>query len=135
MMVEKGFFPEQIRTDRSSYEYLREEFQDDLAALLDALGVGDGDGGSALGGAPGSIWTPTFLRASQGLLLDHWPEPENPANWAASPFQPPREPPLPEDVPVGDEPASGTWLGGEPDTTTTVTYRSSAPPPTDPETP
>jgi hypothetical protein len=70
---------------------------------------GDGSG-SALGGAPSSMWTPTFLYASQYLdPLDHWPEPENPANWR-QPLQPPREPPLPEDLPVGDEPASGRVL-------------------------
>jgi hypothetical protein len=78
---------------------------------MDALGAGAGDGsGSALGGAPSSMWTPTFLYASQYLdPLDHWPEPENPANWR-QPLQPPREPPLPEDLPVGDEPASGRVL-------------------------
>jgi len=37
---------------------------------------------------------------------DHWPEPENPANWR-QPFQPPHEPPQPEDLPVGEQPASG----------------------------
>jgi hypothetical protein len=111
MQIEKSYFPEQVRSDRSAYDQLREEYQDDLAALMDALGAGAGDGsGSALGGAPSSMWTPTFLYASQYLdPLDHWPEPENPANWR-QPLQPPREPPLPEDLPVGDEPASGRVL-------------------------
>jgi hypothetical protein len=109
MQIEKSYFPEQVRSDRSPYDQLREEYQDDLAALMDALGAGDGSGGSALGGAQ-SVWTPTFLFASQLVdPLDHWPEPENPANWRAAPDQPPREPPLPEDLPVGDEPASGSW--------------------------
>jgi hypothetical protein len=113
MQIEKSYFPEQVRSDRSAYDQLREEYQDDLAALMDALGAGATDGGaSALGSAPASMWTPTFLFASQGVdPLDHWPEPENPANWR-QPFQPPREPPLPEDVPVGDEPASGKRVLG-----------------------
>jgi hypothetical protein len=109
MQIEKSYFPEQVRSDRSPYDQLREEYQDDLAALMDALGAGDGDGASALGGMPRSIWSPTFLFASQLNPLDHWPEPENPANWRAAPDQPPREPPLPEDLPVGDQPASGRW--------------------------
>jgi hypothetical protein len=111
MQIEKSYFPEQVRSDRSAYDQLREEYQDDLAALMDALGAGGADGGgSALGSAPSSMWTPTFLYASQYLdPLDHWPEPENPANWR-QPLQPPREPPLPEDLPVGDEPASGRVL-------------------------
>jgi hypothetical protein len=112
MQIEKSYFPEQVRSDRSAYDQLREEYQDDLAALMDALCAGEGDGGSALGG-PLSTWTPTFLYASQYAgpyvdPLDHWPEAENPANWQ-DPLQPPREPPLPEDLPVGDQPASGRW--------------------------
>jgi hypothetical protein len=110
MQIEKSYFPEQVRSDRSAYDQLREEYQDDLAALIDAIG-GDGDGGgSARRPGAHSEWTPTFLYASQYLdPLDHWPEPENPANWR-QPLQPPREPPEPGDLPVGDEPASGTWL-------------------------
>ena len=37
---------------------------------------------------------------------DHWPEPENAANWHLL-LQPPREPPEPGDLPVGELPASG----------------------------
>jgi hypothetical protein len=108
LRIEKSYFPEQVRSDRSAYEELRQEYLDDLEALMDAFS-GSSDGGPA--GAEGHrAWserTPTFLRVyGQWPWEDHWPEPENPANWQ-DPFQPPREPPLPEDLPVGDEPASG----------------------------
>lgn len=110
LRIEKSYFPEQVRSDRSAYEQLRQEYVDDLQALLDAIAAsGSEDGGAgAAGHRAHSEWTPTFLRIyGEGYPYDdHWPEPENPANWA-SPFQPPREPPLPEDLPVGDAPASG----------------------------
>jgi hypothetical protein len=109
MQIEKSYFPEQVRSDRSAYDQLREEYQDDLAALMDALGAGGEDGGSARGSRAHSELTPTFLSVVSGYWDDYWPEPENPANWA-QPLQPPREPPLPEDLPVGDEPASGSEL-------------------------
>jgi hypothetical protein len=118
MRIEKSYFPEQVRSDRSAYEQLRQEYIDDLQALTDAL-AGATDPDDPGYGSPGhrahSEWTPTFLYASQyGLpVWDWWPEPENPANWRASPFQPPREPPQPEDLPVGVEPASGLWEAGD----------------------
>ena len=131
MQIEKSYFPEQVRSDRSPYDQLREEYQDDLAALMDALGAGDGDGGgSARDKAASSEWTPTFLFASQALG-EHWPEPENPANWRASPFQPPREPPLPEDLPVGDAPASGVEVPPRREVGS-ISY-GGYPPPTDPD--
>ena len=43
MRVEKSYFPEQVRSDRSAYEQLRQEYLDDLQALLDAI-----EDGSAL---------------------------------------------------------------------------------------
>lgn len=117
MRIEKSYFPEQVRSERSPYEELRQEYVDDLQALTDAMaGAGDDGGWGTLGHRAHSEATPTFLSVYGGGWLpgppypswyDYWPEPENPANWRASPFQPPREPPLPEDVPVGDEPASG----------------------------
>ena len=108
LQIEKSYFPEQVRSDRSAYDQLREEYLDDLAALTEALeGAGGEDGAGTSGHRAHSEWTPTFLVASQYPWDDHWPEPENPENWRASPFQPPREPPLPEDLPVGDRPASG----------------------------
>lgn len=110
LRIEKSYFPEQVRSDRSAYEQLRQEYIDDLQALTDALASGadpDDPGWGAPGHRAHSEWTPTFLFASQyGMPWDHWPEPENPANWR-DPFQPPREPPMPEDLPVGDQPASG----------------------------
>jgi hypothetical protein len=126
LQIEKSYFPEQVRSDRSAYDQLREEYLDDLAALIDALASAGGEDGSGTAGSRAhSEWTPTFLAVygntpidpaiwgldpelwARGYYADHWPEPENPANWRASPTQPPREPPLPEDLPVGDEPASG----------------------------
>lgn len=121
LRIEKSYFPEQVRSDRSPYEELRQEYVDDLQALMDALASAGDEGGFGVAGHRAhSEWTPTFLRifgegyydgAPYPVPYDHWPEPENPANWA-SPFQPPREPPLPEDLPVGEQPASGTeWPG------------------------
>lgn len=108
LQIEKSYFPEQVRSDRSAYDQLREEYLDDLQALMEALASAGGDdpAGSA-GHRAHSEWTPTFLYVyGDSLFADHWPEAENPANWR-DPHQPPREPPLPEDLPVGDEPASG----------------------------
>lgn len=107
LQIEKSYFPEQVRSDRSAYDQLREEYTDDLAALIEALeGAGDDSGIGTAGSRAHSEWTPTFL-AVLGTGVETWPEPENPANWR-DPLQPPREPPLPEDLPVGDQPASGT---------------------------
>jgi hypothetical protein len=105
LRVEKSYFPEQIRTDRSPYDELRQEYLDDLEALSAAVAGSGEDAGYGNTGA-GSEWTPTFLKVYGDVTLDRWPEPENPENWR-QPLQPPREPPLPEDLPVGDRPASG----------------------------
>lgn len=116
MRIEKSYFPEQVRSERSPYEELRQEYVDDLQALVDAMEGATDDPWGTPGRRAWSEPTPTFLRvygSGWGWWdspfppgFDHWPEPENPANWQ-NPFQPPREPPLPEDLPVGDEPASG----------------------------
>ena len=107
LRIEKSYFPEQIASARSAYEQLYQEYTDDLQALLDALAdAGDGGYGTA-GHRAHSEWTPTFLRVAGGFGC--WPEPENPANWRY-PLQPPRCPPLPGDLPVGDQPASGHIL-------------------------
>jgi hypothetical protein len=37
LRIEKSYFPEQVRTDRSAYTQLREEYLDDLAAFLEAM--------------------------------------------------------------------------------------------------
>jgi hypothetical protein len=130
LQIEKSYFPEQVRSDRSAYDQLREEYLDDLEALNTALEGAGGEGGGTSGHRAHSEWTPTFLVATQGYG-EHWPEPENPANWAASPFQPPREPPLPEDLPVGDSPASGVEFPPR-RSTGTIAY-GGYPPPTDDE--
>jgi hypothetical protein len=111
LRIEKSYFPEQVRSDRSAYEQLKEEYTDDLTALLDALSGSSEDAAGAEGHRAHSEWTPSFLRVfGSWWPEDHWPEPENPENWR-NPFQPPREPPEPGDLPVGDLPASGQWLG------------------------
>lgn len=42
LRVEKSYFPEQVRTDRSAYAQLREEYLDDLAAFTEAIREGAG---------------------------------------------------------------------------------------------
>jgi hypothetical protein len=110
MLIEKSYFPEQVASDRSAYSSYQAEYADCLDALT---GEGDGDGGGALpsGGGEHATWglpSATVLYA-YGYCDEHWPEPENPANWR-DPHQPPRQPPAPTDLPVGDEPASGRRL-------------------------
>jgi hypothetical protein len=115
LRIEKSYFPEQVRSDRSAYDQLLQEYTDDLQALLDGLADYGTDGGAGSAGHRAhSEWTPSFLSVYgygyplyPGWQPDYWPEPENPANWRASPFQPPREPPLPVDLPVGDRPTKG----------------------------
>jgi hypothetical protein len=106
--IEKSYFPEQVRSGRSPYDELAAELTRAEAAL-DAAVRGDsaaGDDQSTHRYA--SMATPSFLSVyGDTWPADHWPEPENPANWRASPYQPPREPPRAEDLPVGDAPASG----------------------------
>jgi hypothetical protein len=110
-LVEKSYYPEQVNSERSAYTAYKEEYADTLDALVGGGDSGDGDG--ALPGAHGghaTVWTPSAtVVLAGGWSDDYWPEPENPANWV-DPHQPPREPPLPGDLPVGDAPASGRWL-------------------------
>jgi hypothetical protein len=118
LQIEKSYFPEQVRSDRSAYDQLRQEYLDDLAALEQALseqGVDPGPTGDSK--VMQSVWTPTYLRIEGepgwwgpwGSIGSDgpWPEPENPENWA-QPLQPPRQPPQPEDLPVGELPARHT---------------------------
>jgi hypothetical protein len=106
--IEKSYYPEQVRSGRSHYDELAAELVK-AEALFDR-GVAGESGAGPDGVTPSgysSEWTPSFLRVfGSSWPVDHWPEPENPANWR-KPFQPPREPPAPGDLPVGDEPASG----------------------------
>jgi hypothetical protein len=120
LQIEKSYFPEQVRSDRSAYTQLRDEYNEDLAALLNAIAEIPGYG--APGKRAGSEFTPTWLHeyAYANLLgwtpammtwvevygdvgTDYWPEPENPMNWQAA-HQPPRQG-VPDDLPVGQEPA------------------------------
>ena len=106
-LVEKSYFPEQVQSNRSAYPEYKTEY-DNLLGRLVGGGDSGGDGGvmPGAGGGYGTLRTPSaYVVDAYGWWWDHWPEPENPANWA-QPFQPPREPPEPEDLPVGDEPAS-----------------------------
>lgn len=106
LQIEKSYYPEQVRSDRSAYDQLREEYLDDLNALLEALsGAGDEAGIGAEGHRAHSEWTPTFLRVYGDDGAYVWPEPENPANWRIW-NQPPRVG-VAEDLPVGGQPASG----------------------------
>lgn len=59
LRVEKSYFPEQVRSDRSAYDQLREEYLDDLAALTEAIMAG-GDVAVAsreIGMLPVGSWT------------------------------------------------------------------------------
>ena len=126
LQIEKSYYPEQVRSDRSAYEHLRQEYLDDLQALVDSLAASSAGGAGSPGHRAASEWTPTFMRvygtaygAGSTIVTpfgsyaipgphggDYWPEAENPKNWQ-DPHQPPREPPLPEDVPVGELPTKG----------------------------
>lgn len=44
LRVEKSYFPEQVRSDRSAYDQLRQEYLDDLQAVLDTIDEGGGSG-------------------------------------------------------------------------------------------
>jgi hypothetical protein len=128
MLVELSYFPEQVRSDRSAYSEYKDLYDKQLALLqecvnaggagADAGGVGTGfhnvpvipvTTAQAYAAVPADMLAWSLLGPWGDLPGDHWPEPENPANWR-DPFQPPREPPLPEDLPVGDDPASGAVL-------------------------
>jgi hypothetical protein len=43
LRVEKSYFPEQVRNDRSAYAQLREEYVDDLQAFMEAMSASGGD--------------------------------------------------------------------------------------------
>lgn len=109
-LVEKSYYPEQVNSERSAYAHYKQEYDDVRGVLVG--GADDETGGGVLPGAAGgygTFWTPSATVMLYGAYAESWPEPENPANWR-DPAQPPREPPLPEDLPVGDQPTSGQRL-------------------------
>jgi hypothetical protein len=60
LRVEKSYFPEQVRSDRSAYAQLREEYLDDLQAFTDAMTGGGGEGALTsydFGEVPVGSWT------------------------------------------------------------------------------
>lgn len=58
LRIEKSYFPEQVRSDRSAYPQLREEYLDDLQAFTNALAGGGGDGMVyPIQSAPVGSWT------------------------------------------------------------------------------
>jgi hypothetical protein len=124
MLVELSYFPEQVNSDRSAYPEYKRLYDDGMNALAECIAQ-SGEGGRTgyglnyysvpvipettarlLGGVGG--WD-ALLGPWGDVGADHWPEAENPANWRET-LQPPREPPLPEDLPVGGLPASGEEL-------------------------
>lgn len=82
LRIEKSYFPEQVRTDRSAYTQLREEYLDDLQAFTEAMAGGGGEGAWPsydIAMLPVGSWTSlpySFLLASDPELL--WPEPVAP---------------------------------------------------------
>lgn len=60
LRIEKSYFPEQVRTDRSAYDQLYAEYTDDLAALVDTIAEGGGaeiTGGRDFGSVKVGSWT------------------------------------------------------------------------------
>lgn len=125
MLVELSYYPEQVRSDRSAYQEYKALYDGQVVALQRCVEAGGGGEGGGEGytyyslpvvpettanfGRVPAGWWDTMSGPWGDLPGDHWPEPENPANWA-QPFKPPSEPPLAGDLPVGDAPASGTVL-------------------------
>jgi hypothetical protein len=124
MLVELSYFPEQVNSDRSAYTEYKRLYDDGMNALAECIAQGGDSGKTGLGfnyaNVPIIPETTARLLAGvggwEGMLgpwgdigPDHWPEPENAGNWR-QPLQPPREPPLAEDLPVGELPASGEEL-------------------------
>jgi len=61
LRIEKSYWPEQVRSDRSPYELLWTEYQDDLAALEAAIEAGGATGAEVVSAGYGSLpvgsWT------------------------------------------------------------------------------
>jgi hypothetical protein len=59
LRIEKSYFPEQVRTDRSAYEQLLGEYESDLEALVSAASAGGTafESGSDIAMIPVESWT------------------------------------------------------------------------------
>jgi hypothetical protein len=59
LRIEKSYFPEQVRSDRSAYPQLYQEYLDDLAALLESVKAGgpEMEAASQIGMIPVGSWT------------------------------------------------------------------------------
>lgn len=57
MRIEKSYFPEQVRSDRSAYEQLVLEYQNDLEALIDTIQAGPEGVVSGFGMIAVGSWT------------------------------------------------------------------------------
>ena len=59
LRIEKSYFPEQVRSDRSAYPQLYEEYQDDLAALIESVKAGgpELEAASGIGQLTVGSWT------------------------------------------------------------------------------
>lgn len=135
MLIELSYWPEQVRSDRSPYQAYKDLYDAQIQAVRNCVSLhGDIEEDSSVGRWGNIGIVPEITARYRGLYAlwalragvrspfstligpwgdippdGPWPEPENPQNWA-QPFQPPRQPPLPEDLPIGDLPASGETL-------------------------
>jgi hypothetical protein len=117
-LVELSYFPEQVRSDRSPYEQLRELADSALEGLRSCAGVGTAEGGGAAAGEGFGYHSLPVVPATTELTYGYgWRSPEYPATWQQPCFAPteaapadvlePEAPPLPPlDVSIG-HPAEG----------------------------
>lgn len=81
LRIEKSYFPEQVASDRSAYEQLRQEYLDELSALTDALQAGGGGDfavASEIVSLPVGSWTSipySWVRTEAWLTTPDVPEP------------------------------------------------------------
>lgn len=78
LRVEKSYFPEQVRSDRSAYQQLREEYLDDLEAFTQSMAAGGGGElvESDVGSLPVGSWTSIpydWIRLDPELWLEPVP--------------------------------------------------------------
>lgn len=68
MYIELGVFPEQIRTDRSHYEHLRDLFKEEMKDLLEALSEAESEDGE-IGPGSGSNMPSFSFPANDGGMV------------------------------------------------------------------